>query len=140
MIRKFKLDDIKSIMEIWLSSNIQTHYFIDKNYWRENYNLVESALPNSIIYVYERDKIIQGFIGLNGEYIEGIFVDEKFRSQGIGKELIEYVKERKNTLYLKVYEKNNKAIDFYFRENFKVMSKEIDNNTKENELLMKWKK
>ena len=29
-------------------------------------------LPQAEVYVYEDDKMIQGFIGINDEYIEGI--------------------------------------------------------------------
>ncbi len=29
---------------------------------------------------------IQGFIGLNDEYVEGIFVSDEMQSQGIGKQ------------------------------------------------------
>ena len=49
------------------------------------------------VYVYEDDKMIQGFVGLSNEYIEGIFVSAEMQSQGIGKILLNYVKgKRKN--------------------------------------------
>ena len=35
--------------------------------------------------MYEDDKMIQGFIGINDEYIEGIFVSDEMQSRGIGK-------------------------------------------------------
>ena len=43
----------------------------------------------------EDNQKIQGFIGLNGEYIEGIFVSEAMQSQSIGKILLNYCKEYK---------------------------------------------
>lgn len=33
------------------------------------------------VYVYENDQKIQGFIGVNGEHIEGIFVSGEMQSQ-----------------------------------------------------------
>lgn len=48
---------------------------------------------------------IQGFIGMNGEYIEGIFVSEAMQSQGIGKILLNYVKDIRSKLLLNVYQK-----------------------------------
>ena len=35
--------------------------------------------------MYEDDKMIQGFIGVSDEYIEGIFVSDEMQSRGIGK-------------------------------------------------------
>ncbi len=49
-------------------------------------------LLQATVYVYEDNQKIQGFIGLNGEYIEGIFVSEAMQSQSIGKILLNYVR------------------------------------------------
>ena len=47
MIRKFKEEDINSIMEIWLNENIKAHNFIPEEYWKNNYEYVKEILPNS---------------------------------------------------------------------------------------------
>ena len=36
--------------------------------------------------MFEVDKMIQGFVGLNDEYIEGIFVSDEMQSCGIRSE------------------------------------------------------
>ena len=36
---------------------------------------------------------IRGFVGMAGDYLAGIFVDRRSRSMGIGKTLLDYVKE-----------------------------------------------
>ena len=66
--------------------------------------------------MYEYDTEIQGFIGLNDEYVEGIFVSGEMQSQGIGKILLNYAKDKRNKLHLNVYQKNARAISFYKRE------------------------
>ena len=48
------------------------------------------------VYVYEDDKMIQGFVGLSNEYIEGIFVSDEMQSCGIGKLLLDYIKNKKS--------------------------------------------
>ena len=45
-------------------------------------------------------------------YIAGIFVKEAAQSKGIGKQLLNYVKELKSVLSLNVYQKNIRAISF----------------------------
>lgn len=46
--------------------------------------MVEGMLGDAEIYVFEEQGQIKGFVGLDGEYIAGIFVREKEQSLGIG--------------------------------------------------------
>lgn len=140
MIRKIKDNDISAILEIWLNENIRAHSFIDKSYWISNFEYVKNALQQTEVYVYERGGDIVGFIGLNRNYIEGIFVGRAFQSGGIGSALIEYAKAKHSVLTLNVYEKNKRALSFYIKQGFKITDKETDINTNETELKMTWKK
>ena len=140
MIRQYIDGDIDAVMQIWLNTNIQAYSFISPNYWQSNFGVVKDMLPHAEIYVHEDDctKQIDGFIGLNDNYIEGIFVKEAAQSKGIGKLLLDHAKEVRATLKLSVYQKNKKAIHFYLREEFGVQTKNIDNNTGEKEFIMVW--
>ena len=140
MIRKFDEKDLHAVMELWLESNIEAHDFIDSRYWKENYSKVEEMLPQAEIYVYEEAKKIAGFIGLTGNYIAGIFVGKSCRSNGIGRRLLDYVKEERETLMLQVYEKNRRAVCFYKREGFYMVQEQTEEGTGEKEFLMEWKK
>ena len=95
-------------------------------------------LPHAEIYVHEDNctKQMDGFIGLNNSYIVGIFVKETMQSKGIGRQLLNHVKEVNSTLKLSVYQKNEKAIKFYLREKFKIQSEKVDDNTGEKEFIM----
>lgn len=141
MIRKYNEGDIDTIMQIWLDTNIRAHHFISSEYWRTNCKMVREMLPLAEIYVYEDDcaKQIDGFIGLDDNYIEGIFVKEEAQSKGIGKQLLDCAKKVKSTLRLSVYRKNEKAIKFYLREKFNIQSENVDDNTGETEFIMAWK-
>ena len=68
MIRKMQNIDIDRVADIWLKTNLKAHYFIPEQYWTSNYELVKEMMPQSEVYVFEADKMIQGFIGLNDEY------------------------------------------------------------------------
>ena len=118
MIRKLLNGDIDRVADIWLKTNLKAHYFISNQYWKSNYELVKDMMSQSEVYVFEADKMIQGFVGLNDEYIEGIFVSDEMQSCGIGKLLLDYVKDKKVSLRLNVYQKNARAISFYQREGF----------------------
>ena len=138
MIRKLQKVDINKVADIWLKTNLKAHYFIPEQYWTNNYAVVKEMLPQAEVYVYEDDKIIQGFVGINAEYIEGIFVSDKIQSHGIGKILLDYIKDKKVRLHLNVYQKNVRAISFYQREGFTIQGERMDEFTGEKEYVMNW--
>ncbi len=138
MIRKLQKTDINRVADIWLKTNLKAHYFIPEQYWTNNYAVVKEMLPQADVYVYEDDKIIQGFVGINAEYIEGIFVSDEMQSHGIGKILLDYIKDKKVRLQLNVYHKNVRAISFYQREGFTIQGERMDEFTGEKEYVMNW--
>ena len=138
MIRELRKVDINKVAEIWLDTNIKTHYFISAKYWKSNFELVKELLLQATVYVYEDKQEIQGFIGLSNEYIEGIFVSAEMQSQGIGKILLNYVKGKRNKLILNVYQKNTRAISFYQREGFEIQYSGLDEATGEKDYVMAW--
>ena len=138
MISKLQKVDINRVADIWLKTNLKAHFFIPEQYWISNYEFVKELLPQAEVYVYEDDKMIQGFIGVSDEYIEGIFVSDEMQSCGIGKMLLDYIKDKKDRLQLKVYQKNVRAMSFYQREGFTIQSEEMDEFTREKEYVMNW--
>ena len=138
MIRSLQKADINRVADIWLDTNLKAHSFISAQYWESNYELVKEMLSQAEVYVYEDGQKIQGFIGLSDKYIEGIFVSEKMQSQGIGKLLLYYIKDRKDVLHLNVYQKNIRAIHFYQREGFEIQCEGLDEATGEKDYVMIW--
>lgn len=142
MIRPFQTADLNEVAEIWLDTNVKTHHFIPAQYWHNHFAIVKDLLLQAEIYVYEneKNKQIQGFIGLNEDYIEGIFVRSEARSKGIGKQLLDFVKGIKPELHLRVYVKNARAVSFYQREIFRIRCEDTDEDTGEKEFVMVWKR
>lgn len=138
MIRKFQEADTRQVMQIWLKGNIDAHPFIPKEYWESNFEMVQEQLVQAEVYVFESEKSIQGFIGIADGYIAGIFVDSRYRSCGIGGQLLEYVKQTHDALSLGVYKKNKRAVLFYLREGFSMVSEQTDEDTGEIEYTMGW--
>lgn len=135
MIRIFEFRDLDRIMEIWLEGNLSVHPFIEEAYWRQNFEAVKSILSNAEVYVYEEGGQILGFIGLDAEYILGIFVAKAYQKQGIGQMLMAKSK-RKKRLSLHVYEKNVDAVAFCQAQGFHMESSITEKETGEHEYLM----
>ena len=137
MIKEFKIDYLDEVMKIWLETNIIAHYFIEKEYWINNFDLVKELLPDAKVYIFQEDNIIKGFIGIIEEgYIAGLFVKSEYQREGVGKKLIEYIKPKYKQLTLDVYAKNKNAINFYCKNNFKVVNEKKNEDTKELEYEM----
>ena len=139
MIRRLQKADVDRVMALWLDTNLKAHDFVPAAYWRSNFEPVKEMLPQAEVYVYENAGEIQGFVGLSGEYIEGIFVSGEMQSQGIGKRLLDHMKAIKDTLHLSVYQKNTRAIRFYQREGFVIQREGLDESAGEKEYTMLWR-
>ena len=140
MIRKFETQDLGTVMQIWLHGNLNAHAFIAASFWRGHFEMVRDLLLQAELYVHENEapRQIDGFIGLTENHIEGIFVAKAARSKGIGKALLDYVKSRRPRLDLSVYQKNERALAFYRREQYVVQSEGIDEDTNKADIQMLW--
>ena len=140
MIREFQILDTEQVMKLWFWGNVDAHPFVSEEYWHSHFDEVQEALLQAKVLVCDIDGNIKGFIGLMNEYIAGIFVDKSCRSTGIGTQLLTCVKEKYDILSLSVYQQNSRAVAFYQREGFSILSEGVDEDTGEKEYTMFWKK
>ena len=140
MIRKFRSDDMDRVMQLWYTGNIDAHDFIPMDYWGAHCDAVRDMMRQADIYVYEIGGTIQGFAGMTGNYLAGIFVDKHHRSMGIGQSLIVHIKEQYPSFTVEVYRENRRAIEFYLREGFSIIAGEIDQDTGKYEFTLSWSK
>ncbi|HJF87870.1 MAG TPA: GNAT family N-acetyltransferase [Companilactobacillus farciminis] len=139
MIRKMKDSELEKVSQIWLDSNLEAHDFIDKNFWLDNYPMVKEQFKTAEIYV-DAESEVKGFVGLQSDYIAGIFVEKSYRNQGIGKKLIDFLKKNHQELSLDVYDKNIRAKQFYEKNGFEVSTQSIERENGEKESRLVWKK
>ena len=140
-IRVVKNEDIEFLADLWLRTSSIAHSFIPVKYWNENKILMKQKyLPSSEIYVAEEKDNIWGFVALFENHIASIFVDNEQQGKGTGRLLLEYVKQLRPNLTLNVYQKNQRAVEFYKKNDFKILSESIDKLTSEKEFIMKWNK
>lgn len=85
MIREFQTADTEQVMQIWLNGNEDAHPFISKKYWCSNFSMVQEQLLQAEVFVYEKDGIIRGFIGITDGYIAICRVYKNNESENIGR-------------------------------------------------------
>lgn len=140
LVRKLKKKDLKHIMKLWRELNIEAHSFIEEEYWLKNESSAEKMIQDAEVYIYEEKGKPRGFIGLNNNTVEGLFVEKDYQFSGIGKKLMKKAKSGRKKLKLYVYKKNEEALHFYLSEGFACTDIRNNPETGEEEYLMKWKK
>lgn len=140
MVRRMRPAEIDAAADIWLETNIEAHSFVPERYWRDHFEEVKGLLAQAELYVFEGEAGVQGFLGLDADYIAGLFVKSGARGGGIGKKLLDYAKSGRSRLTLRAYQKNAGAIRFYRREGFAVQGESVDEGTGEPEYLMLWER
>lgn len=119
MIRKALETDVTSINKLGLS--------IDDDYLKKTDINKDINLISKLLYVITNNERVIGFISLNNFQDEmeilDIVIDENYRNQGNGYDLLDYVlNENKKKCFLEVNENNSNAIKLYEKLGFNVIS------------------
>lgn len=134
---------LDQLMSIWLSGNLTAHPFVHTGYWHEQAPFVRAALQEAEIIMGladDPDDRILGFIGLQANYIAGLFIRKDAQHQGIGTALLTLVKNNHQCLRLNVYIANRQAVAFYHHSGFRVLNQTIDQATNQPEYTMQWQR
>ena len=120
MIKKLTINDVDYIEQIF---NLEKDIFKNSAFSKESTeNLVKA--DNSFIYAYLIDEKIYGYLivldSIDVYEILAIATIEEYRNKGIAQELLDKIKTK--DIFLEVRESNEKAINFYKKNNFKQIS------------------
>ena len=120
MIKKLTINDVDYIEQIF---NLEKDIFKNSAFSKESTeNLVKA--DNSFIYAYLIDEKIYGYLivldSIDVYEILAIATVEEYRNKGIAQELLDKIKTK--DIFLEVRKSNEKAINFYKKNNFKQIS------------------
>lgn len=140
MIRAYLPGDRQAVAQLWLQTNLQAHDFIPADYWRDRQQAVSEQLGQAQVFVLQERPAgeILGFIGLQGDYVAGLFVSPSAQGQGLGRQLLRHAMTLHRALALHVYQKNQRAVRFYQKQGFCVQCAGVDPDTGEKEFHMTW--
>ena len=137
MIKKLTINDVDYIEQIF---NLEKDIFKNSAFSKESTeNLVKA--DNSFIYAYLVDEKVCGYLmvldSIDVYEILAIATVEEYRNKGIAQELLDKIKTK--DIFLEVRKSNEKAINFYKKNNFKEISirKNYYSEPTENAIIMK---
>ena len=113
---------IQQLLEVWESSVKATHLFLSDKEINNIKQYIPQALkeiPHLVIVEDEKNYPI-GFMGISAQMIEMLFVSDKERGNGIGKQLLNYGFQTYSANELAVNEQNPLEKGFYEHRGFQV--------------------
>ena len=118
-------------LEVWEASTRATHTFLTEQDLRSFRGFARYGLTRfRLIYTVRntKDEVV-GFIALNGEKIEMLFVHPDYRAHGVGKRLVQYAVEVLGATQVDVNEQNDQALGFYLHLGFTVSGRSEHDGT-----------
>lgn len=118
--------DLPRLGDIWEAAVRATHDFLSEDDIQLFRPLVrEGYLPSAPMLAVARDEtgLAFGFVGVEGDKIEMLFVDPARHGQGIGQALLEHAVRQWSACRVDVNEQNPRALGFYRHMGFAVESR-----------------
>ncbi len=121
------------LVAIWESSVRATHHFLlESDIAALRPLLLNAYLPNLSVVISRDDAgAIHGFLGVDKNRIEMLFVDDASRGKGVGKLLLNYAVEHFGANEVDVNEQNPQGVAFYRHMGFEQIGRsEVDGQGK----------
>lgn len=120
IIRQATNADHPHLLNIWLRSVRATHHFLQESDIEALLpQLRDSYLPAVELWVaVDAEDCPLGFIGLNDNHVEMLFIEPDLRGKGIGRALLDHARSSRRLLSVDVNEQNPEAVGFYLHYGF----------------------
>jgi putative acetyltransferase len=122
-IRPYRSDDLEPLVALWHASKrrafpyveVQQRYTLenDRGYFRR------AVVPRADVWVAHRDDVLLGFMALEGDLIDLLFVAVLAQGQGVGTALVGLAKAlAPQGLRAYTFQKNEAARSFFAKQGF----------------------
>lgn len=120
IIRQATNADHPQLLNIWLRSVRATHHFLQKSDIQALLpQLRDIYLPAVELWItVDAEDCPLGFIGLNENHVEMLFIEPDLRGKGIGRALLDHARSLRSQMSVDVNEQNPEAVGFYLHYGF----------------------
>lgn len=110
---------LEQLTDLWEQSVRETHHFLSE----PEILAIKPYVPQAIagietLLVLKKDGELLGFMGLNEQKLEMLFLHPQYRGKGYGRQLVEYGIAHYGVDEVTVNEQNPQAVGFYERMGF----------------------
>lgn len=141
-ISKYQETDFENLSKLFRDVYVQTYPEFDKKFHKlERFQAIlrDGVLPNSKVWIAKADNFIVGFLALEKNFIDQLYIHKKFQGLGLGSFWVEKAKLiYPNYLELYTFACNEEAISFYKMHKFKIIEKGIAPDEKMPDVKMRW--
>jgi putative acetyltransferase len=123
--------DFPRAVDVWEASVRATHHFLAEADIQFFTPLVREELPHvaQLACMRNSEGQVAGFIGVEQNKVEMLFVHPSWRGQGIGRQLMTYAITTLGASLVDVNEQNTQALGFYMRMGFEVIARSALDST-----------
>lgn len=119
-IEKYGDADRAQILKVWENSVLASHSFLRPADIETIKKLVHGINFNEFeVFCLKQNEEVAGFIGINGQKIEMLFLSPEYFGKGLGRKLIDFSIKELHTDKVDVNEQNIHAVQFYEKLGFK---------------------
>jgi len=123
-IVKYKDSHKAGILSVWENSVTATHQFLLKSDFEEYKKILQNFdFKDLDVFCLEDNEEVVGFIGINSEKIEMLFLNPDYIGKGLGRQLIDFAFSNFKIQYVDVNEQNQKATEFYKKIGFETFDR-----------------
>jgi GNAT superfamily N-acetyltransferase len=122
-IRLANFADAEAITEVMTASRNVALPYLPNHHSRVQIQrwVEETVLNNSTVWIAEVNNKTVGFLALNGDELDHLYVHPDFWSKGIGSQLLALDKEQSQKLKLFTFQRNDRSRRFYEHHGFKLI-------------------
>lgn len=125
-VRPLVESDIDTAIRVWHVSKQEAYPYLPLEQGRtveeDGAFFRECILPGSIVWVAETDGEIAGFLALEGDYIDRLYVLPELQRRGVGEALLRAaVAASPSGVWLHTHQQNDRARAFYEKQGFHVV-------------------
>jgi len=128
-VRRGTPDDVPRALQIWRDAVDATHGFLTPEHRAEiDVMVAEQFLPNAELWLAtDGDDRPVGFLVMDGEMIDALFVDPVVHGQGYGTLLLDKALELSPNATVDASEQASNALSFYLARGFRMVGRsEVD--------------
>ena len=115
---------IHALTEIWEKSVKATHFFLTEKDIRNLIPFVKTGIVEvQVLIVAQQNNKLIGFIGIQDEKIEMLFISPEYFGKRLGKKLVKTAMNYYSIKYVDVNEQNLQTTGFYHHLGFKVFER-----------------